>query len=61
MVQPQQQLMTVSAPREVRCVECDAIAAGTADGWKAYIGGGFEGEAIEVIVYCPACAARECA
>lgn len=60
MVQPQQQLMTRPTPGEVRCVECDVVATGTAEGWKAYVGGGFEGESIEVIIYCPACAAREC-
>lgn len=60
MVQPQQQLMTRQTPVEVRCVECDIVATGTAEGWKAYVGGGFEDEPIEVIIYCPACAAREC-
>jgi hypothetical protein len=42
----------------VRCVECD-IVADTAAGWKAYLGGGFEGEPVEVVVYCPVCAERE--
>jgi len=60
MVQPQQQLTTRPALGEVRCVECDLVATGTAEGWKAYVGGGFEDEPIEVIIYCPACAAREC-
>jgi len=43
----------------VRCVECDRVAEGTPDGWKAFVGGGYEGEPIEVLVYCPACADRE--
>ena len=60
MVQPQQQLMTRPTPGEIRCVECDLAATGTADGWKAYVGGGFDDEPLEVFVYCPACAAREC-
>jgi hypothetical protein len=47
------------APRELRCIECDEIAAVPADGWKAYIGGGYEGEPLEVLIYCPACAQRE--
>jgi hypothetical protein len=42
----------------VRCVECHLVAD-TANGWKAYLGGGFEGEPVEVVVYCPACADRE--
>jgi hypothetical protein len=42
----------------VRCVECDLVAD-TAGGWKAYLGGGFEGEPVEVVVYCPTCAERE--
>jgi hypothetical protein len=42
----------------VRCVECDLVAE-TAFGWKACLGGGFEGEPVEVVVYCPACAERE--
>jgi hypothetical protein len=45
---------------ELLCVNCDVAAEGTAIGWKAYIGGGFEGEALEVLVFCPLCAAREC-
>ena len=42
----------------VRCVECD-LRADTAAGWKAYLSGGFEGEPVEVVVYCPDCADRE--
>ena len=42
----------------VCCVECGLIAD-TADGWKAFLGGGFEGEPVEVVVYCPDCADRE--
>ncbi len=43
----------------VRCVECDRVAEGAVDGWKAFVGGGYEGEPIEVLVYCDACADRE--
>ena len=60
MAQAQQEPTTRPAQGDVRCVECDVAATGTADGWKAYVGGGFDDEPIEVIIYCPACAAREC-
>lgn len=45
---------------QIRCVECHTLAMGAAGGWKAYVGGGYEGEPLEVIIYCPACARREC-
>jgi hypothetical protein len=51
----------VSAPlyrSEVRCAECEVVAD-TAAGWKAYLSGGFEGEPVQVVVFCPACAERE--
>ena len=50
----------VTTGSTIRCVECDIDAGGTAEGWRAYLGGGFEGETLEVLVYCPSCAAREC-
>lgn len=31
----------------------------TTEDWKTYLGGGFEGEPIEVVVFCPGCAAYE--
>lgn len=43
----------------IQCVECGEIAQGAALGWKAYLGGGFEGLPLEVAAFCPACAARE--
>ena len=45
---------------EIRCVECGLAASTTAHGWKAYIGGGYEGEPLEVVIYCPQCNQREC-
>ena len=42
----------------VRCIECHLIAD-TAAGWKAYVGGGADGEPVEVVIYCPTCADRE--
>ncbi len=51
---------TYDSPRaNVRCLECGAVAQGSATGWSAYIGGGFEDEPLEVVVFCPACDARE--
>ncbi len=43
----------------IRCLECGVQAEGTADGWRAYVGGGIDGEPPTVGVYCPVCAARE--
>src|SRR5690348_4597731 len=45
--------------QHVECVECGEVAEGSADGWKAYLGGGFEGLPLEVAAFCPTCAARE--
>jgi hypothetical protein len=44
---------------DVRCLECDVVAMGSTDGWKAYIGGGYKSEPVDVVVYCPSYAARE--
>jgi hypothetical protein len=44
------------------CVECGCRSDEAARGWKAYLGGdsGESGEEeVEVVVLCPACAARE--
>lgn len=49
----------ITTSNELRCVECGTVAEGTAEGWKAYIGGGFDGESREVGSFCPACAERE--
>lgn len=54
-----QSSQTPSTSEAVRCVECDVLASGSADGWKAYISGGFEDEPLEVVIYCPTCAAQE--
>jgi hypothetical protein len=43
----------------LRCVECQRQADGVGHGWRAYIGGGYEGEPLQLGVYCPDCAARE--
>ena len=55
---PNSASLPLSRSDAVRCVECHLVAD-TANGWKAYLGGGFEGEPVEVVVYCPACADRE--
>jgi hypothetical protein len=44
---------------EIQCVECGELAEGAAVGWKAYLGGGFEGVPLEVAAFCPECATRE--
>jgi hypothetical protein len=59
VVQPQQQVLVRDASYEIRCVECDRVAQTPAAGWKAFIGGGYEGEPLAVIVFCPNCALRE--
>jgi hypothetical protein len=43
----------------LRCLECGCVSRGAARGWRAIIGGGYEGEPLAVGVYCPACALRE--
>ena len=55
---PKSASMPLLRSEVVRCVEC-GLVADTAGGWKAYLGGGFEGEPVEVVVYCPTCAERE--
>lgn len=46
-------------PARVCCAQCGTIAEGTANNWRAFIGGGFEGEPLELIAFCPGCAQRE--
>jgi hypothetical protein len=53
------EMIDATAPPALRCVECAALPEGAAIGWRPYISGGFEGEPLEVGVYCPYCAARE--
>jgi hypothetical protein len=50
-------LQVVPAP--LVCLECGCQADPRARGWRALIGGGYEGEPREVGVFCPECAARE--
>lgn len=45
---------------DIRCIECDKPADGLAIGWKAYLSSCSEDEPLEVLIYCPAGAAREC-
>lgn len=43
----------------LRCLECGAVSHDCAYGWKALLGGGYEGEPLEVGIFCPDCAERE--
>ena len=43
----------------VECVACGVVAEGSAEGWRAYLGGGCEGLPLEVAAFCPVCVARE--
>ena len=45
--------------RRLVCVECETVSDEGARGWRAYLGGGFDGDELEVGTYCPACAAAE--
>ena len=45
-------------PAAVTCSECGA-AARDGDGWRAFVVGGYEGEDVEIVVFCPGCAERE--
>ena len=55
-IRPLRPLSVTAAP--LRCLECGTVAEGPARGWRAYVGGGYEGEPIEVGIFCPACAVR---
>jgi hypothetical protein len=48
----------VATPRLV-CVECETVSDERARGWKAYVGGGYDGDEVEVGTYCPSCAEAE--
>jgi hypothetical protein len=49
----------VRRTRAVRCSECSATAHDTPHGWIAQVVGGYDGDAVEVVVLCPDCAERE--
>ena len=46
-------------PAAVTCSECGAAAREGAEGWRAFVVGGYDGEEVEVVVFCPDCAERE--
>ena len=46
-------------PAAVTCTECGAAAREGAEGWRAFVVGGYDGEDVEVVVFCPDCAERE--
>jgi len=50
---------TEPIPRSLVCIECRAVSDERATGWKAYMGGGFDGDEVEVGVFCPECAEIE--
>lgn len=47
------------ATRRLVCIECETESDERARGWRAYVGGGFDGDEVEVGTYCPACADAE--
>jgi hypothetical protein len=47
------------ATRRLHCIECETVSDERARGWRAYVGGGFDGDEVEVGTYCPACAEAE--
>jgi hypothetical protein len=46
-------------PQYLHCLECGAESDEHARGWKAYVRGAYEGDDVEVGVFCPMCATRE--
>ena len=38
-----------------------AAAREGADGWRAFVVGGYDGDDVEIVVFCPDCAEREAA
>jgi hypothetical protein len=47
------------ATQRLVCLECETVSDERARGWKAYVGGGFDGDEVEVGTYCPSCAEAE--
>lgn len=47
------------ATRRLVCIECETVSDERARGWRAYVGGGFDGDEVEVGTYCPSCAKAE--
>jgi hypothetical protein len=45
-------------PAAVICSECGAAAREGA-GWRAFVVGGYDGDDVEIVVFCPDCAERE--
>jgi hypothetical protein len=45
--------------RRLVCIECEAVSDERARGWKAYVGGGYDDDEVEVGTYCPSCAEAE--
>jgi hypothetical protein len=43
----------------LRCLECGAVSDERARGWRAYVGGGYDDDPVEVGIFCPACSERE--
>lgn len=43
----------------IRCVECGPESEELAAGWRGYLGGDFNDDEDEVLLYCPECARRE--
>ena len=43
----------------LRCLECGRESEHGARGLKALLGDGFEGDPVEVGIFCPDCATRE--
>jgi hypothetical protein len=50
---------TEPLPQALVCIECRTVSDERATGWKAYVGGGFDGDEVEVGVFCPECAEIE--
>ena len=48
-------------PAAVTCSECGAAAREGAEGWCAFVVGGYDGDDVEIVVFCPDCAEREAA
>lgn len=47
------------ATRRLVCIECETVSDERARGWRAYVGGGYDGDEVEVGTYCPSCAEAE--
>jgi hypothetical protein len=61
MVEVHEPSHKVTPITRIRCAQCGTRPGGEIVGWEPYLSGGYEGEPVELGVFCPVCAVREIA